>query len=318
MIANTTKSLGCGYCRNIPGKNWRSHQIKDTNGNLLCRLLINKDRCYYCGERGHQKLNCELRIYREESDSKPSLKNPSDASCEHSMLVPSVQSGPSWAEKAAKNIPEEIKRVIDEETRRAAEKKSQEAQAKRELWAKRKVEREERMKKQAEAREQEHVANMQKKYGKFWYNAVVGGPEDCETAQELCRKEEMEYERDIRIQYMRDLEVKAEKNKNRQTWTYSEYMDIKWPDADFLPENHPIRQNFAIYGSWAAHAYYYQYGKMRPDNHFMGYAYGAELNPEVVERERIAEEKKFRELEKPVPTGRYGKIIGFNIIECNR
>ena len=306
MNASTTKSLGCGYCRNIPGKNWKSHPIKDTDGHLVCRLLIRKDTCYYCGKRGHKKIDCSEREYNR----KPTT--------EHPMLVPRARGGPSWAERVAKNIPEKIKRVIDEETRLTAEKKAQESQSKRELWAKRKAEREERMKKQAEAREQEHVANMQKKYGKYWYNAVVGGPEDCETAQELCHKELLDYEHDKRVQYIRELEVKAERNKNKQTGTYSEYMDMKWPDDEFLPENHPIRQNFAIYASWAAHSYYYKYGKMRPDNHFMGYAYSADLNPAVVERERIAEEKKFRELGIPVPGGRYGKIIGYDIVEFNR
>ena len=45
---------------------------------------------------------------------------------------------------------------------------------------------------------------------------------------------------------------------------------------------------------------------------------GAELNPEVVERERIAEEKKYKELGKPIPKGRYGKIIDYEVVEHNR
>ena len=232
--------------------------------------------------------------------------------------APGAPGAPSWAEKVAKNIPEEIKRVIDEETRLSAEKKAQEAQAKRELWKKRSADREDRMKKQAEAREQQHVANMREKYGKYWYNVVVGGPEDCEIAQELCHKDLLDYEHDKRVQYIKEMKYKAEKNKNKQTVSYAEYMAMSWPDDDFLPENHPIRQNFALYASWAANSYYSKYGKMRPDNHFLGTAWGSELNPEVVERERIAEEKKYKELGKPVPRGRYGKIIGYDIAEFNR
>ena len=93
---------------------------------------------------------------------------------------------------------------------------------------------------------------------------------------------------------------------------------MKWPDDDFLPENHPIRQNFAIYASWAAQAYYSKYGKMRPDNHFVAYAYGADLSPEVIERERIATEKKCQEIGIPVPNGRYGKVIDYDVVEYNR
>jgi len=309
MIANTntnTRPIGCGYCRNIPGKNWKSHQIKDADGNITCRLLIRKDTCNFCGERGHKRIDCPVREYTTKSAP------------ETPPLVPRAPGEPTWADRAAKNIPEDIQRIIDAEAKMIAEKKVEESRRKRELWEKRSADREERMKKQAEAREQEHVANMKKKYGKYWYNSVVGGPEDCETAQELCTKELLDYESERRSQYLRELKAKAHRNKNNKTVSYAEYMAMEWSELDFLPENHPIRQNFAIYASWAASSYYSKYGKMRPDNHFLGTAWGAELNPEVVERERIVEEKKYKELGKPIPKGRYGKIIDYEVVEYNR
>jgi hypothetical protein len=306
MNTSTTKSLGCGYCRNIPGKNWKSHQIKDASGNLTCRLIIRKDTCNSCGERGHKRFDCPVREY------------PAKSAPETPMLVPRAPGAPTWADKIKKNIPENIQHIIDADAKMIAEKKEEESRRKRESWEKRKSEREERMKQQAAVREQNHVANMQKKYGKYWYNSVVGGPEDCETAQELCYKDLLEYERDRRSQYLRELEAKAHRNKNKKTVSYSEYMTMKWPDEDFLPENHPIRQNFAIYASWAAQAYYSKYGKMRPDNHFVAYAYGADLSPEVIERERIATEKICQEIGIPVPNGRYGKVIDYDVVEYNR
>ena len=94
------------------------------------------------------------------------------------------------------------------------------------------------------------------------------------TAQELCYKELLDYESERRSQYLRELEAKAHSNKNNKTVSYAEYMEMEWPDDAFLPENHPIRQNFALYASWAANSYYSKYGKMRPDNHFLGTAWG--------------------------------------------
>ena len=304
MIANT-RPIGCGYCRNIPGKNWKSHQIKDASGNLTCRLLIRKDTCNSCGERGHKRIDCPVREYTAKSGHEPPT------------LVHCAPGAPTWADRIKKNIPEDIRLTIDAEAKLIAEKKAEESRRKRELWEKRRVDREERMKQHVDAREQNHVANMQKKYGKYWYNSVVGGPEDCETAQELCNKELLEYESERRSQYLRELEAKALGNTNKQTVSYAEYMTMEWPEMDFLPETHPIRQNFAIYASWAANSYYSKYGKMRPDNHFLGTTWGAEINPEIVERERIAEEKKYKELGKPIPKGRYGKII-YEVVEYNR
>ena len=298
-----TRTNGCGFCRKIAGADWQSHQRTDKEGNVICPVIIAKESCKYCKERGHFIPDCpklaEKKKREEERAAKIEKNFPALASAPAPApaLAPAIEylkghqvnlvkPALSYAQKIAENRPAKMTAALEKEFEDRKVAEAQAKQKKAEDWLKQQEERKQWEKEQKKRRETAHVQAMYAKYGTNWHNCVYMTDEDCNAAYEMREKDEIEmYIREEEMEkYCKEQEELRQKLKAELT--PAEYQEWEWEqDDEYFNSGFNMQSEFACRASPAANAYYGKHGLMLPDGDFVSNEWGAERKLDKVRRE---------------------------------
>jgi hypothetical protein len=293
-----TSSNGCGYCRKIAGADWQSHQRTDKEGNVICPVIIAKESCRYCKERGHFIPDCpklaEKKKREEDRAAKieknfPALTKAASVPTAAGAGVPII----SYAQKIAENRPAKMTAALEKEFE---DRKVAEAQAKiqkHQDWRKQQEERKQQAEERKQRRETAHVQAMYDKWGTNWHNCVFMTDEDCNTAYEMRERDEIEmYRREEETEkYCKEQEELRERLK--QEMTPEEYQEWEWEqENEYFDLGLRMETEFSVRASPAAIAYYGKHGLMLSDGDFVSSEWGAERKLDKVRRERREEVQK--------------------------
>jgi hypothetical protein len=297
---------GCGFCRKIAGADWQSHQRTDKEGNVICPVIIAKESCRYCKERGHFIPDCpklaEKKKREEDRATKIEKNFPALAKAATVPTGPatrpvssSIASVPtiSYAQKIAENRPAKLTAALDKEFE---DRKVAEAQAKiqkHQDWLKQQEERKLQAEERKQRRETAHVQAMFDKWGTNWHNCVYMTDEDCNTAYEMRERDEIEmYRREEETEkYCKEQEELRERLKKEMT--PEEYQEWEWEEEEeYFSGGLRMETEFSLRASPAALAYYGKHGLMLSDGDFVSREWGAERKLDKVRRERREEAQK--------------------------
>ena len=282
-----TRTNGCGYCRKIAGADWQSHQRVDAKGIITCPVIIAKESCKYCKERGHYVPDCPKLAEKKKREEERAAKIEKDFPT--LGKVASVPKGPatiSYAQKIAENRPVKMAAALEKEFE---DRKVAEAQAKiqkHQDWLKQQEERKQWEEERKQLKETAHVQAMFDKYGTNWHNYVYMTDEDCNTAYEMREKDELEmYRREEEMEkYCKEQEELREKLKKEMT--PQEYQEWEWEEEEeYFSGGLRMESEFSMRASGAASAYFYKHGLMLPNGDFVSNEWGAERKLDKVRRE---------------------------------
>ena len=291
---------GCGYCRKIAGANWESHQRTDKEGNVICPVIIAKESCRYCKERGHFIPDCPKlaeKKKREEDRTAKIEKNfpaltkagPASVPTATGANVPTI----SYAQKIAENRPAKLTAALEKEFEDRKVAEAQAKQKKAEDWRKQQEERKQQAEERKLRRERDHVQAMYDKWGTNWHNCVYMTDDDCNTAYEMRERDEIEmYRREEETEkYCKEQEELREILKLEMT--PEEYQEWEWEQEDeYFDLGLRMETEFSLRASPAAIAYYGKHGLMLSDGDFVSSEWGAERKLDKVRRERRENQKK--------------------------
>lgn len=303
-----TRTNGCGYCRKIAGADWQSHQRVDANGTVTCPVIIAKESCKYCKERGHYVGECPKLAEKKKREEERATKIEKNFPVLAAAPVPIpafefVKVGRyqvklakpttiSYAQKIAENRPAKMTAALEKEFEDRKIAEAQAKQKKAEDWQKKQEERKQWEKEQKQRRETNHVQAMFDKYGTNWHNCVYMTDEDCETAYQLRNEEEETYYRreEEMEKYCKEQEELHKKLKAEMT--PDEYQEWEWEqDDEYFNSGFNMQSEFACRASPAANAYFIKHGLMLPDGDFVSNEWGAERKLDKVRREEKEQKK---------------------------
>jgi len=290
---------GCGFCRKIAGADWQSHQRTDKEGNVICPVIIAKESCRYCKERGHFIPDCPKLAEKKkrEDDRAAKIEKNFPALVKAAASVPTAAGVGvpiiSYAQKIAENRPAKMTAALEKEFE---DRKVAEAQAKiqkAEDWLKQQEERKQQTEERKQRREAAHAQAMYDKWGPNWHNCVYMTDEDCNIAYEMRERDEIEYYRreEETEKYCKEQEELRERLKLEMT--PEEYQEWEWEQEDeYFSGGLRMETEFSVRASPAAIAYYGKHGLMLPDGDFVSSEWGAERKLDKVQRERREEAQK--------------------------
>uniref|UniRef100_A0A6C0JX31 Nanos-type domain-containing protein n=1 Tax=viral metagenome TaxID=1070528 RepID=A0A6C0JX31_9ZZZZ len=297
-MSSITKPNGCGYCRNISGVNWQSHQRIDSEGIVICPVIIAKESCRYCKERGHFIPDCpklaekkkreEDRVTKIEKNFPPLFKTlptvpTAPGAGAGASRVPTI----SYAQKIAENRPAKLTAALEKEFEDRKVAEVQAKQKKAEDWRKEQEERKQQEEERKKRREAAHVQAMYDKWGTNWHNCVYMTDEDCNTAYEMRERDENEYYRmeEETEKYCKEQQELRERLKREMT--PEEYQEWEWEqDDEYFDAGVRMQTEFECRASRAAVSYFNKHGLMLPDGDFVSSEWGAERKLDKVRREK--------------------------------